>query len=114
MIPTIPDIFSTYGIPQIITRVREFSAEVAEPIEPLGIVTTKFWENSTVYHSVLKNLQGSKDAPVLETIIKQANDSVAPAELQSYSRTLKQKYGYSGLMDSYLALAQEILSKLEG
>src|SRR2546422_7731542 len=42
VIPTIPDILSTYGIPQIVTRVREFSDEIAETIEPLGIIVTKY------------------------------------------------------------------------
>ncbi len=38
----IPDILSTYGIPQIVTRVRDFADEIGESIEPLGIVVTKF------------------------------------------------------------------------
>ena len=113
IIPTIPDILSTYGIPQIVTRVREFSQEIAEPIEPLGIVVTKFQGNSSVHANVLRNLRAGKDAPVFDTIIPQANQISGAAEHQSYERTLKQKYGYGGLADSYRSLAQEIITKLE-
>jgi chromosome partitioning protein len=42
VIPTSPDILSTYGIPQIVKRVREFSEEIAETVEPLGIIVTKY------------------------------------------------------------------------
>lgn len=113
IIPTIPDILSTYGIPQIVTRVGEFAEEIAEAIEPLGIVVTKFQGNSTVHANVLRNLQAANDAPVFDTIISQANDIAAAAEHSTYSRTLKQKYGYRGLADSYRSLAKELLEKLE-
>ena len=114
IIPTIPDILSTYGIPQIVTRVHEFSDEIAEPIDPLGIVITKFQSNSTVHKNVLGDLKTANDAPVFATIIPQANDIAAAAEHTNYSRTLKQKYGYKGLADRYKKLASEILGVLEG
>lgn len=114
IIPTIPDILSTYGIPQIVTRIREFADEIAETIEPLGIVVTKYQKNSTVHDNVRRNLQSAKDAPVFKTIIPQANDIAAAAEHSTYGRTLKQKYGYRGLADSYRSLAEELLEKLEG
>jgi len=41
IIPTIPDHLSTYGIPQILTRVGEFGRAVDEVIEPFGIVVNK-------------------------------------------------------------------------
>ncbi len=114
IIPTIPDILSTYGIPQIVTRVREFSDEIAETIDPLGIVVTKHQANSSVHANVLRTLQAGKDAPVFDTIIPQANDIAGAAEHQSHSRTLKQKYGYRGLADCYRSLAEEIIARLEG
>lgn len=113
IIPTIPDILSTYGIPQIVTRVREFADEIGEQIEPLGIVVTKFQGNSTVHANVLRNLRSGKDAPVFETIIPQANQISGAAEHQPHARTLKQKYGYQGLADAYSGLAKEIITRLE-
>lgn len=114
VIPTIPDHLSTYGIPQIVTRIKEFSDEVAEEIEPLGIIITKYQSNSTVHNNVLKNLKKSKDAPVFDTVIRQANQVAAAAEYSTYGRTLKQKYGAepNGLATTYKDLAHEILTKL--
>ncbi len=112
IIPTIPDILSTYGIPQIVKRVRDFAREIAEPIESLGIVVTKYQSNGTVHNNVLRDLRTSKDAPVFETIIPQSNDMAAAAEHSTSPRTLKQKWGYKGLADRYHFLAKEILAKL--
>ena len=113
IIPTIPDILSTYGIPQIVTRVHAFSEEIAEPIDPLGIVITKFQSNSTVHSSVLGDLKTADYVPVFDTIIPQANQIAAAAEQSDHSRTLKQKYGYNGIGDRYKELASEILEVLE-
>lgn len=117
IIPTIPDILSTYGIPQIVRRVREFSEEIAEDIEPLGIVVTKFQANSNVHVNMLKQLKLNHTAdaknwpPVFDTLIPQANQIAAAAEHSGYS-TLKQKWGYQGLHDRFSDLAAEILTKL--
>lgn len=117
IIPTIPDILSTYGIPQIVRRVREFSEEIAEDIEPLGIVVTKFQANSNVHVNMLKQLKLNHAAdaknwpPVFDTLIPQANQIAAAAEHSGYS-TLKQKWGYQGLHDRFSDLAGEILIKL--
>ena len=112
IIPTIPDHLSTYGIPQIVQRVRAFSEEIAESIVPLGIVVTKYQVQSTVHVTTLRRLRSSGDAPVFQTVIKQTN-SIASAAEHTTKRTLKQKYGYTGLADDYLALADEVLSTLE-
>lgn len=117
IIPTIPDILSTYGIPQIVKRVRDFSEEITESIEPLGIVVTKYQSNSNVHVNMLKQLGQNHVAephnwpPVFNTIIPQANQMAAAAEHAGYS-TLKQKWGYQGLHDRVSALAKEIVLKL--
>jgi chromosome partitioning protein len=117
VIPTIPDILSTYGIPQIVRRVREFSEEIAEQIEPLGIIVTKYQANSNVHINMRNQLGRSHAAdgknwpPLFDTIIPQANQIAAAAEHASYS-TLKQKWGYQGLHDRISALTKELLARL--
>lgn len=116
IIPTIPDHLSTYGIPQIVTRVGEFAEEIGEKIEPLGIVITKFQSNSTVHNTVLRQLQIDKKLPqVFKTKVKQTNTASAASEYSGHSRTLRQKYGSDpqGLTSTFIDLASEIWTKLE-
>ena len=114
IIPTIPDVLSTYGIPQIVSRIQLFSTAIAETIEPFGIVVTKYQGNSTVHMNTLKQLRGSdKLPPVFDTIIPQANQFAAAAEHTDHS-TIKQKWGYNDLAEKFHKLAGEILKKLEG
>ena len=113
IIPTIPDHLSTYGIPQIVTRVGEFAEAIGETIDPLGIVITKYQVNSTVHKTVLRQLQTDIRVPdVYETKVKQTNTASAAAERSPYKRTLRQKYG-SDLTSTYIALAEEIWNDLE-
>ena len=112
LIPTVPDVLSTYGIPQILARVKAFSADIAEEIDPLGIVITKYQANSTVHYNTSDRLEVDANPPVFDTYIRQANQYASAAE---YGRTmtLKQKWGYNGLADQYEALANEVFSRLE-
>ncbi len=117
IIPTIPDHLSTYGIPQIVTRIEEFATAIGEEIEPLGIVITKYQANSTVHNTVLGNLRKDPKVPdVYGTTIKQTNTASAAAEYTASKRTLRQKYGAdpNGLTSTYIALAKEIWNDLEG
>ena len=113
IIPTIPDVLSTYGIPQIVRRIQRFSEDIAQTIKPLGIVVTKYQANSPLHDRVRGELQTKGDAPIFHSIIRQANQTAAAAEYQSGGRTFRQKYGYQGLADAYLALAHEVLILLE-
>lgn len=113
IIPTIPDHLSTYGIPQIVTRIEDFAQALGEKIEPLGIVITKYQINSTVHNTVLKDLQTNTNVPdVYATKVKLTNIASAAAEYAPSKRTLRQKYG-SDLTSTYIALAKEIWNDLE-
>lgn len=114
IIPAIPDVLSTYGIPQIVSRVNDFSVDIVKTIEPLGIVITKYQSNSTVHRRVRGELSATGDAPIFDAVIRQSNQIAAAAEYQEGAqRTFKQKYGYAGHADAYLALAKEVLQRLE-
>ena len=121
IIPTVPDVLSTYGIPQIVSRVQEFSTDTSHHVEPLGIIVTKYQSNSGVHNRIRGQLRRNRYAPdnqnvpVLETTIRQSNQIAAAAEYQRTKRTFRQKYGYgaNGGANAYLQLADEVLERIE-
>lgn len=114
IIPTIPDVLSTYGIPQIQTRVRAFADNIGEDIEEYGIIVSKFRAASTIHKNTVQRMLDDDDLPVVfEQMIPEANQIAASAEHQSYS-TLRQKYGYQGQFDAYRALTEEFVETIEG
>ena len=112
VIPTIPDVLSTYGIPQILKRVRQFSGEIAEKIDPLGVIITKYQSNSTVHRNTVKRLRADGEPQMFESIIAQANQFAGAAEYGG-RLTLKQKWGYQGLAEQFEGLSREVVDALE-
>jgi chromosome partitioning protein len=108
IIPTIPDILSTYGIPQIVKRVKDFAGEIGETLEPFGIVISKYRTQLKLHTNTLRRLKSSGDAPVFDTIVPESGQIAEAAEFTTLN-TLRQKYGYQGQFDSYRALTQEIM-----
>ena len=107
-IPTVPDVLSTYGIPQIISRVNKFSKELEKEIKPLGIVITKYREQSALHKRTVKELRKERDCRVFETIFKE-NDNIANAAEYINKSTMRQKWGYKGQVDNFKLLAEEIM-----
>ena len=112
LIPTIPDLMSTYGIPQIITTVKEFSENIGQPIEPLGIVLTKYRAQSTVHNNQARILRSRTDVPVFQAVVPESNDIAAAVEKRKVS-TLRQRWGYHGQFDTFRSLTKEIIDVLE-
>ena len=108
IIPTIPDILSTYGIPQIVSRVADFGNAIAEHIEPFGIVVTKYQAGMSLHARTLRELRKGKDADVFDTVIPQRQGIAEAAEFTPVS-TLRQKWGYRGEYDAFEALTREIM-----
>lgn len=108
IIPTIPDILSTYGIPQIVSRVKKFADRIGEDIEPLGIVISKYLTNSNVHKNTVSALKDGS-IHVFNTIIPQSNQMSDAADYETERNTLKQKWGYSGQEEKLVELTREIL-----
>ena len=111
VIPTIPDILSTYGVPQIVTRVGAFADNIGEEIEPLGIVVSKYRAQSTVHKNTVRRISNDSRLPdIFQTKIPEMNKIAESAEYGTIN-TLRQKYGSGaqGAFESYYALTEEIV-----
>lgn len=116
VIPTIPDIVSTWGIYQIVDNVERFAQDVGRPIPALGIVATKVQGNN-LHSRVIADLQArrlgrfSEDGvlsqpPLFSNTIPQAVDVARGADVDADFRTFKGKYGRA--YDALRGLTQEI------
>lgn len=108
VIPTIPDAMSTYGIPQILTRAKAFAQNIGEPIEPLGVIITKYREQSSLHQETVKRLRAAEDElHVFRTRIPERNTTAAAAEHAS-QQTFRQRYGYDGNYETFQAITGEL------
>ncbi len=116
VIPTIPDIVSTWGIYQIVNNVARFAQDMNRPIPPLGIVATKVQANN-LHRRVIEDLKagrlgrfgenGATPQPALfSSIIPQTVAVARGADVNLDLRTLKGKYGDA--YPSLHSLTQEI------
>ena len=129
LIPTIPDILSTYGIPQIIRKIQDFKLERPQlKIQCLGLLITKFISTSESHKEVLRNLPARFDSifkdlkisssPVFDTRIPQANATAEAMSFNGNPSTFKLKYGRTKSGDRYLYeyvidLTKEFIKRVE-
>lgn len=121
VIPTIPDIVSTWGIYQIVANVEAFARDIDRPIPPLGIVPTKVQGNN-LHARVMADLRGRRlgrfaeggpleQPPMFDSAIPQTVAVARGADVEADIRTFKGKYG-----DAYHALhglTIEVMKKCE-
>ena len=102
IIPTIPDILSTWGIFQIVESIAEFESDVGGKIIPLGIIATKVQKNST-HSNMIEKMKNNRLFPENEKKLKQPNlftskigqrvDTARGVDYEQNPTSLKEKYG---------------------
>lgn len=119
IIPTIPDIVSTWGIFQIVDSVDRFATDLGRPIRPLGIVATKVQGTMELHSRVMRDLEAGrlfngkttelKQPPLFRSFIKQNVDTARGADAEANLRTLNAKYGRN--CDAFRELTKEIIER---
>ena len=116
IIPTIPDIVSTWGIYQIVDNIAQFANDIGLPIPALGIVATKVQSND-LHRRVISDLkakrlgrfsesEGIAQPPLFTNVIPQTVSVARGADVDADIRTFKGKYGTA--YDALHGLTQEI------
>jgi chromosome partitioning protein len=116
VIPTIPDILSTWGIYQIVENVTRFTQDIGRPIPGLGIVATKVQSNN-LHTRVIVDLDAKRlgrfrengdlrQPPLFRNKIPQAVAVARGADVDADIHTLRGKYGDA--YDALHGLTQEI------
>ena len=127
IIPTIPDVLSTYGIPQIVTRINNFSNEIeadtGHRIVPLGIVATKVRSQAPIHTRTINRMKQQAGTPVgnsgivypsvFDTAFAESAQIAQAAEYQGSPLTLRQKWGYAGQYDTFVKFAHEFCSIMD-
>jgi len=115
LIPTIPDILSTYGIPQILRRILDFNREAQVNTKPLGIVISMYRQQSKLHKLTVALLKGEAssekdDYPrVFDTMIPLTVRTSEAAEFTRPVGSLKAKYGSKTVYQYYADLTEEFL-----
>ena len=113
IIPTIPDVLSSYGIPQIQSRIKEFGGELGRKIVELGLVITKYKSNSSIHRTTIRNLRRDPEIQnVLPVYLAESNSIAASAQFEPYG-TLKTKYGNAGQFDQLREITKTIMTEAE-
>lgn len=113
LVPVIPDVLSTYGIPQIDERVGKFGVSIGRKIHPLGIVISLYREQVVLHRSTVAELRADATSGKLPRVFKNVIPNMAAAagavDVTATPNTLRQKYGYGRSYDVYRAVTEEFL-----
>jgi len=121
VIPTIPDIVSTWGIYQIVDNIERFAQDIDRPIPALGIVATKVQVNN-LHRRVIADLENKRlgrfsesekfsQPELFKSKIPQTVSVARGAEVEADISTFRGKYGSA--YDSLHNLTQEIKNLCE-
>jgi len=128
LIPSIPDTLSTYGIPQIVKTIYDFSESRSLKIKCLGLLITKYSSTSNAHRRGMAALPARfkkifsdlkiEQAPIFDTRIPQANATAEAMDFENSPSTFQEKYGRSESGKRYLYeyvmdLAGEFIRRVE-
>ncbi len=113
LIPVIPDILSTRGVPQLLQMMQAFSQAVGRRILPIGLVAVKMQANSRTHVETLARLRTLNAViPVFPQVIAQTTHLAAAARYLPMT-SLAQKWGPPHIQSELQGLCETISHRLQ-
>jgi chromosome partitioning protein len=118
LIPVVPDILSTLGVPLVLDRMADFALRAQHEIFGLGIVVSRFRPNSRLHRSTVTSMR--RDAipgihpPIFNSIINEDLEVAEAADIEEQVTNLRQKFGGSNPHRQFSALTDEYLRYVGG
>src|SRR5579862_6050449 len=118
LIPVVPDILSTLGVPLVLDRMADFALRAQHEIFGLGIVVSRFRPTSRLHKQTVDSMR--RDAipgihpPIFNSIITEDIEVAEAADVEEQVMSLRQKFGGSGPHKQFSALADEYLRYVGG
>ena len=111
IIPTIPDVMSMYGIPQVMEQVESFRSSWGKELFCLGIVATKVNEKNSLHMRKLKEMEDSSVYLFKTRFPESAYLSMA-AEY-GVKMTFRQRFGYQKVSSLFPEFAKEVMERMD-
>ncbi|KAA0098886.1 ParA family protein [Mycolicibacterium sp. P1-18] len=116
VIPTKPDILSTYGIPQIMNRVAGFAEDVRHDVVPLGTIVNMYRLGVNIHENTIRGLKREAEAgkvpKLFRAFIPYGSRVEEAAEFAAVS-TLRQRWGPASLFGQLKDLTEELTERAE-
>lgn len=118
LIPVVPDILSTLGVPLVLDRMADFALRAQHEIFGLGIVVSRFRATSRLHKQTVTSMR--RDAipgihpPIFNTIITEDLGVAEAADVEGSVTSLREKFGGNSPHKQFSALADEYLRYVGG
>ena len=111
VIPTIPDILSTYGIDQITNRINIFAINRRLQLPLLGIVFTKAKSSAFLHQETQRKMRTDGVYPIFQTVFPENNRFAEAAEYLE-PMTFRQKWGGGASIAPFYKFCEELEEKM--
>jgi len=118
LIPVVPDILSTLGVPLVLDRMADFALRAQHEIYGLGIVGVALPTEQRLHRNTVMSMR--RDAipgihpPIFNSIINEDVEVAEAADMEEPVTTLRQKFGGSNPHKQFSALTDEYMRYVGG